>query len=1328
MRLQTSTAPRETTRRRPTEAGAAPAGEAEAAPGLPSLGSALHLAGGCRPCAFAAQGACKSGALCRQRPLAAWRPGPRALAMDAPRVLELNLLLSACAHLARRAGEVMREVRAEGQLGAHNKKLEGDERDAQAMDPAEVLTIADTRSQDVIVSSLRDMFPGIRIVGEEDEASGGKEARTRLSEVPPLPRMEVPEAPRPPLIVDQEKARTSELIGMAADATCLTCPGRRRAAAAAGSQARAAETPRAAPAAAGGLPAEQRARLADFRALLGPGGAEADEQLLLRFLRARRWDLAAAKEQFEAAQRWRAESGADRLRRRASGPSGAEVARAAARDPRLSSGGVERFPEQRLVERHDKESVWRRLSPVAYFGHDREAIVDGFVRLQEVQAARMAEASALLGRPVTSQVIIMDLAGMAWKPHPRSLAVFLTLGMHFFVNTPWVFTAVWRALRPALDPTTVSKMHILGSDFRAELLRHIDPGQLPRELGGTNDFDVLWSPMGSSELEELLGRHRQEPTAAHPPETANDQPAHPAGTRFRAPEGWGVFQAIAKSFTYDDTCLWVDPLDGTIEVAHIGSSAARRVRRARAAAAADGAVRLARDLSAHRAERLRIAEEALGAIAGGDGNLANRAQPFAPTAGLHAQTEGIAPRCWDAPAAADRDGACRRAPGPPRGMTALAEGAAAVEAEVSIYINEWLVELQRWTASTASYAPLARSRGRFESILKRTAELERITRACNELAAAVLERVASVTWPRLAAAGVAAASVWIPAPPRAAPRGARIGQLRELWAGVSRDAASAQRPARAHAGATQPEPARWNLASTGAMDQDYDRFDLVVAKLMIPHIVPGVAQAQERHWGGAWADLFGHAWAELFARIGAQAHRLPAAPVDVFRVELSDAKAGAQLSARMPAAAGTRSEQAAAEVPRCARPPATPGPAQLVQARHQLSCRGAAGVCTKCTASASSEAALARLEHTQPVRPRAYGALVARARALRLGSERPRRAGPAGRRRASAHMGRGRPSAAERGAGAAAGASGSGRGGTVACGECGRVLPRSAFSRAALAADGGSCRDCQHHFCGGCNQWLPPSRFDAEALRHQRPARARWGAAPPGQACASWCASCGENAQVDRLLNTPKDEVTHFGAWGAVQLQREADHAFLLVCCRRGICERVVLEKILAFARVPFVMTSGGVHYCELCDEAFDEVTAARQYHMRVPSARAQWDGCPGPRLHFHVGQVCDTAALQRSDNGAWFFKTMARVRPPKPGGGEAAATVAAEGQSKFEVRWAPLAATAEALGPSPVVEHLASQRHCSNHRRVSSGEVRLVGRAAMELARRLEESRPAHL
>jgi len=111
----------------------------------------------------------------------------------------LKQLVSACVHLSRAAGRVIRQTHKEGQLGAHNKKDGADTQEAKAMDAAEVLTIADLRAQHVIVSNIRTMFPGIRLVGEEDEADSKEEAcklgETQvvpLDAVPMLECMEVP--------------------------------------------------------------------------------------------------------------------------------------------------------------------------------------------------------------------------------------------------------------------------------------------------------------------------------------------------------------------------------------------------------------------------------------------------------------------------------------------------------------------------------------------------------------------------------------------------------------------------------------------------------------------------------------------------------------------------------------------------------------------------------------------------------------------------------------------------------------------------------------------------------------------------------------------------------------------------------------------------------------------------------------------------------------------------------------------------------------------------------------------------------------------------------
>eukprot|EP00928_Gymnodinium_smaydae_P047774 TRINITY_DN31909_c0_g1_i1.p1 TRINITY_DN31909_c0_g1~~TRINITY_DN31909_c0_g1_i1.p1 ORF type:complete len:405 (+),score=97.91 TRINITY_DN31909_c0_g1_i1:65-1279(+) len=283
------------------------------------------------------------------------------------------------------------------------------------------------------------------------------------------------------------------------------------------------------------LTSEQAAFLAEMRARLGSGGASADDTELVRFLRARKWDVEAACRQFEATMRWRAENDVGRYRRNAPGPVGVAAAAEAAADPHLSRCGVECFPQLRLVEPKADEGIWGYFGLTVAFGFDklghpiylqraglascrfapmfemggRRGIIEGHIRMQEMQQARMEEKSAEIGRRVTKQVVIMDLQGLTMKPDPRAMAVFRdfilitaryypeTLAMQFFVNVPLVFMALWRVIRGWLDPVTAAKMQLLGSDFRTTLLQHIDADQLPREFGGTNDFDALAKPLSA---------------------------------------------------------------------------------------------------------------------------------------------------------------------------------------------------------------------------------------------------------------------------------------------------------------------------------------------------------------------------------------------------------------------------------------------------------------------------------------------------------------------------------------------------------------------------------------------------------------------------------------------------------------------------------------------------------------------------------------------------------------------------------------------------------------------------------------------------------------
>ena len=108
-------------------------------------------------------------------------------------------------------------------------------------------------------------------------------------------------------------------------------------------------------------------------------------------------------------------------------------------------------------------------------------------------------------------------------------------------------------------------------------------------------------------------------------------------------------------------------------------------------------------------------------------------------------------------------------------------------------------------------------------------------------------------------------------------------------------------------------------------------------------------------------------------------HKLPATLIDLFKTRMRDAKSEAKLLAWMMAAVGSLSDEYKELVPVLRRVPAARCQVQLVEGRHEVVRDGAGWICTRCTARASSEAALVRLERTSCA-PTALQRLMARAR------------------------------------------------------------------------------------------------------------------------------------------------------------------------------------------------------------------------------------------------------------------------------------------------------------------------------------------------------------
>jgi hypothetical protein len=130
---------------------------------------------------------------------------------------------------------------------------------------------------------------------------------------------------------------------------------------------------------------------------------------------------------------------------------------------------------------------------------------------------RYPECSRAAGRKINQSVVIMDLGGLSmsiWSSKTREVLKTLigvlsdhypeTMGVLFIVNAPSFFAGIFSFVKLFLDPGTVQKINVLSTSQRHELFKIIDPASLPPFLGGTDEsfsFEAEQGPWIARESE-----------------------------------------------------------------------------------------------------------------------------------------------------------------------------------------------------------------------------------------------------------------------------------------------------------------------------------------------------------------------------------------------------------------------------------------------------------------------------------------------------------------------------------------------------------------------------------------------------------------------------------------------------------------------------------------------------------------------------------------------------------------------------------------------------------------------------------------------------------